>query len=440
MKYADTMNNKESQLVPADIIPLRDRGIRRTVAYAYEKSQFWRGRLLEAGMSLEDIRSTDMLMLRKIPLTHKADLADSGRDLWCVPPEQVVDVVTTRGTMGRPPMYPMTEADIHRLGYNEYLSFTCAGITPADVVLLAVTMDRCFMAGLAYYEGLRQIGATAVRVGSGSPAMLLSLVRRLRPTAIVSVPSFLRVIAAYASEQEVAIEPSPVTKLICIGEPVRGDDFALTPLAQELETTWGARVYSTYGATEIAGSLCECSAGCGGHLHPELLHIEILDDQGLPVPEGQVGEIVATTLGVEAMPLIRFCTGDISYSICQQCECGRWTPRIGPILGRKNQMLKIKGTTVYPAAAQRALETIPEVTEFVMIATSLDRLSDHLEVVVAVRSEVHEAKRRIEVHLQGELKVTPAVRIASVEEVAGLQGYGSLRKKRIFIDRRLELV
>ena len=438
MKHATGSSDKVLQLGQADIVRLRDRGIRRTVAYAHEKSQFWRGRLLEAGVSPEDIRSAEMLM--GIPLMHKADLVGAGRDLWCVPPKQVVDVVTTSGTTGRPTIYPLTESDIRRLGYNERLSFTCAGITPADVVLLAVTMDRCFMAGLAYYEGLRQIGAMAVRVGSGSPAMVLSLLRQIQPTAIVSVPSSLRVIAACAAEHGVAIASSPVTKLICIGEPVRDADFSPTPLAQELEAAWGARVYSTYGATEIAGSLCECSAGSGGHLHPELLHLEILDGQGLPVPAGQVGEIVATTLGVEAMPLIRFCTGDVSYLVDQQCACGRWTPRIGPILGRKDQMLKIKGTTVYPAAVQRALEAIPQVTGYVMIATSLARLSDHLEVVVAVRSEVHEPKQRIEGLLQGELKVTPAIRIAPVGEVAGLQESGGLRKKRVFIDRRPERV
>ena len=434
VKRANHIDDKEFHWEQADIVRARDRGIKRTVAHAYERSPFWRGRLSQAGLSPRDVESADALSA--IPLTHKADLADSGRDLWCVPLEQVVDVVTTSGTTGSPTMYPMTEADIHRLGYNEYLSFLCAGITPADVVLLAVTMDRCFMAGLAYYEGLRQIGATAVRVGSGSPAMLLSLVQRLGATAIVSVPSFLKVITTYAKEQKLVRESCPVTRLIGIGEPVRDAGLALTPLARDLEAAWGAQVYSTYGATEIAGSLCECAAGRGGHLHPELLHIEILDDRGRPVPQGQVGEIVATSLGVEAMPLLRFCTGDLSYVISEPCSCGRRTPRIGPILGRKHQMLKIKGTTVYPAAVQRALEAIPQVTEFVMIATSSDPLSDHLEVVAAVTREAHEAERRIETHLQGEIKVTPAVRIASIEEVTGLRGDGSLRKKRVFIDRR----
>ena len=434
MKHPNALSDKELGISQEDIVRDRDRAIRRTVAYAYENSRFWKGRLLEAGLSPKEVGSAEVLS--QIPLTHKSDLADSGRELWCVRPERVVDVVTTSGTTGRPTMYPMTEADIHRLGYNECLSFSCAEITSSDVVLLAVTIDRCFMAGLAYYEGLRQIGATAIRVGSGSPAMLLSLMSRLRPNAIVSVPSFLKVIANYAAEQKIALESSSVTKLICIGEPVRDTSFSLTPLAEELASTWGAQVYSTYGVTEIAGSLCECSAGLGGHLHPELLHIEILDEKGSPIGEGQVGEIVATTFGVEAMPLLRFCTGDLSYLTSEQCECGRWTPRIGPILGRKNQMLKIKGTTVYPSAVQQTLETIPQLINFVLIATSPNPLSDHLEVVVAIASDDHDAKGNIERHLQGHIKVTPVVRIASAEEVAGLQRSGGIRKKCIFIDRR----
>lgn len=434
MKRSNTVDNKEFQLEQADIARIRDQGIRRTVAYACQRSRFWQARLSAAGLNPSDIGSADALT--GVPLTRKADLADSGRDLWCVRPEEVVDIVTTSGTTGRATMYPMTEADIKRLGYNEYLSFTCAGITPDDVVLVAVTMDRCFMAGLAYYEGLRQIGATAVRVGSGSPALVLSLVKRLEPTAIVSVPSFLDIIATHAAEQDISLEASPVTRLICIGEPVRDANLAPTPLAQRVEAAWGARVYSTYGVTEIAGSLCECSAGRGGHLHPELLHIEILDGQGRPVPEGQVGEIVATTFGVQAMPLLRFCTGDLSCYTFQQCECGRRTPRIGPILSRKDQMLKIKGTTVYPAAVKQALDAIGLVAEYVLIATSPDTLSDHLEVVVAVTGEAHMAQRRIEACLQGDLKVTPAVRIASAEEIADLRGNGSARKKRVFIDRR----
>ena len=424
----------EESLSPDDIERLLDEGVARTVAYVHANSPFYREVLDNEGLSPGDIASTEDL--KRVPPTTKHDISRHGRRMWCVPPEKIVDIVTTSGTTGTPTLYPMTEADIHRLGYNEYLSFRCAGLTPSDVVLLAVTMDKCFMAGLAYFEGLRQIGAAVVRVGSGSPVMLLNLAERLRATAIVSVPSFLKRIAGYAAEAGFDLAGSTVEKAICIGEPVRGDDFELTPLCRQLTEAWGATLYSTYGVTEIATSLCECDAGQGGHLHPELLHVEILDEHGSPVPDGQVGEVVATTIGVEALPLLRFGTGDLAFMLRDRCPCGRWTPRLGPIVGRKNQMMKIKGTTVFPAAVVKALSSVEGIINYVMVATSPAPLEDELEIVVAVEGSEAGVCQRIRDVLRGSLKVTPSVRAAPVGDVLRLQDAENSRKKRVFVDRR----
>jgi phenylacetate-CoA ligase len=224
--------------------------------------------------------------------------------------------------------------------------------------------------------------------------------------------------------------------LVCIGEPVRTADWRLTPLGNYISQAWGATVYSTYGITELACSACECSAGKGGHLHPQLLHVEIVDDAGQPVPDGQLGQLVATTIGVEAMPLVRFTTGDVTFMTSQRCECGLWTPRIGPILGRREQAMKIKGTTVYPAAVQRALQGLDGVIDYVMIATAPTPLSDELEVVVAWRGEAGGATETISEKLRGELKVLPVVRLAGLAEIQAIQDSRELRKQRTFVDRR----
>src|SRR5690606_2425013 len=123
-----------------------------------------------------------------------------------------------------------------------------------------------------------------------------------------------------------------------------------------------------YGVTEIANSLCECDAGAGGHLHNEQLHIEIVDDNSQPVADGEIGEIVATTFGVEAMPLIRYRTGDCAAIFRESCSCGRNTPRLGPIVGRKNQKLKFKGASLFPSTLTLVLEESAEVESFVVIA------------------------------------------------------------------------
>jgi len=408
-----------------------DHGVAATVAYAREKSAFYREKL----KSLPEVQS--LADLAKLPLTTKEQVSKFNEQFWCVPPNQFVDVATTSGTTGVPTLYPLTQRDLDRLGLNEFLCFKRVGLSPADIAVLAVTIDRCFMAGLAYFEGLRLLGATSARVGAGSPAMLLSMVERLEATTIVSVPSFLKRVAIYAQQQKIDLAKSTVKKLVCIGEPVRTADWQLTLLGSSIAQSWGAAVYSTYGITELACSACECSAGQGGHLHPQLLHVEIIDDAGQPVPQGEPGQLVATTIGVEAMPLIRFATGDITFKTTQRCACGLSTPRIGPILGRKEQVMKIKGTTVYPAAVQRTLQGIDGILDYVLIATARTPLSDELEIVVALRGGVtNGAQEMICEKLRGELKVLPAVRLADLAEIQAIQDSRELRKQRTFVDRR----
>ena len=424
----------ESALSPDDIARMLDTGVLAAAAYAYEHSPFYRRFFVDAELTPGDITCAADLV--RLPLTVKDDLGGPALDFWAVPLERVVDIATTSGTTGVPTLYPLTLKDMQRLALNEYLSFRCAGLTPNDVVLLAVTMDRCFMAGLAYFEGLKWIGATTVRIGSGPPGMLLSFLERLQPTVIVSVPSFLKKVAQYARDHNVSLADSPVKKLVCIGEPVREKDFSLNSLGRQLTDLWTARLYSTYALTELATSFCECDMGCGGHVHPSLVYVEILDDAGAPVPDGETGEIVATPLGINAMPLLRFATGDRSFITRERCACGRWTPRLGPILGRKSQLMKIKGTNVYPAAVQRILDGIPDIIDYVMIVKAPSTLSDELTLMVAVKGDPSAAREHIENQLQAELKVKPSVQVTALSDVEHLQGVHALRKKRVFIDQR----
>jgi phenylacetate-CoA ligase len=425
-----TAKDIEPDLNTQQIKQISDAGISAAVAYAGQHSPFYRQKLIAA----PEVRTASDL--QSLPLTTKHELSQSNEQFWSTTRESFVDLCTTSGTTGIPSLYPLTGPDLDRLAFNEYLCFRRVGLSPGDAVVLAVTMDKCFMAGLAYFQGLRRLGVTAIRVGAGSPAMLLSMIERLRPTAIVSVPSFLKRVGEYANQQGFNLAESTVRKLICIGEPVRQSDWKLTSLGSHIANQWNAQVFSTYGITELASSFCECPAGKGGHLHPQLLHAEIIDDAGHPLPDGQEGQLVATTIGVQAMPLIRFATGDITFITNEKCECGLQTARIGPILGRKDQAMKIKGTTVYPAAVQRALQNIEQIIDYVMIATAPTALSDELEIVVACRGESAGALESIREKLRGDLKVLPTVRIANLQEIQTLGDSRELRKQRVFIDRR----
>jgi len=372
------------------------------------------------------------LALPQVPLLDKATLSERNLDFLCVPRERIVEIVTTSGTTGAPMLWMLTEADVRRLARNEKISFECAGLTPRDTVLVAVALDRCFMAGLAYWLGLREIGCGIVRTGAAAPLLVLEMIQRASPTAIVGVPSFLRIVADKAREAGISLRESSVKKLICIGEPIRDASFQLNHSGAALESAWGAKVYSTYGVTELANSLCECEAGQGGHLHEDQLHIEILDETGQPVLDGVVGEIVATTFGVEAMPVIRYRTGDCAAMFRGPCDCGRTTPRLGPIIGRKNQKLKFKGTSLYPATLAAVLEQEEGVESFVIIARKEDELSDAVEVLIHGAALVA-ALREV---FQARAKITPEIRHATQEEIESLQLPPQARKRRTFVDLR----
>ena len=370
--------------------------------------------------------------LEELPTVDKTILSERNLDFLCVPRERIVEIVTTSGTTGQPLLWMLTESDLQRLASNETISFGCVGLTAQDTVLVAVAMDRCFMAGLAYWLGLRELGCGVVRVGAASPISVLEMIARTQPTAIVGVPSFLRLVADKARETGFDLAGCSVKSAVCIGEPVRDGAFNLNTSGRAIADAWDAKVFATYGVTELANSFCECAAGTGGHLHAEQLHVEILDDHGRPVADGEVGEVVATTFGVEAMPLIRYRTGDCAALFRAPCACGRTTPRLGPVLGRKNQKLKFKGASLFPSTLATVLEETPGVEAFVIIARRESELSDAIEVLVygtASTATLREA-------FQARAKIAPQIRQTSPEEIAALQLPPQARKPRTFVDLR----
>jgi phenylacetate-CoA ligase len=425
---------REERLTPEQIDALQGHAWGETVRYAASQSPFYREHFRRAGLCE---REPPPLSRREcIPPIDKTVLSGHAEAFLCVPRHQVVDLVTTSGSTGHPLVVPLTERDLHRLALGEYQSFRCAGLSAEDTVILAVTLDRCFVAGMAYYLGLRQLGCAVVRVGPATPAMHFDLLSRTQATAIVGVPSFLGRLADKAAEAGVDLTSQRVRRAVCIGEPVRREDFTLNAPGAALERRWNAKIFSTYGVTELAASLCECEAGCGGHLHPELLFLEALDEAGQPVPDGQVGELTATTFGVEAMPLIRYRTGDFAALHRAPCRCGRRTLRIGPIVGRTGHKLKLKGTTLFPSTLKAVLDVVSGVSAFVILARRESDLSDSVEVRVACAGDPDPVLRALRERFQGEAKVTPRITPASLEDIEAWQMPEGARKRRYFVDLR----
>ena len=399
------------------IVMCTNRLLQRHVRYCYERSAFYRARFDHLGLSVEDIR--DVTDLSRLPFTTKTDLAEHGDALLCVEPHHVVDICQTSGTTGAPIALLQTEQDLQRLAYNEHSCFAAAGLTAADRVIIACAMGRCFMAGLAYFEGLRRMGATAIRIGAGRPTILADAIRVHKPSAIVGVPSNLLQTGKLLRSR--GIEPSQlgVARLIGIGEPVREADLSLSALGRRLEDLWHAQMLGTYASTEMATSFAECDHGSGGgHVLADLIVVEIVDEAGHPAAPGKPGEVVATPLQVTGMPLLRLKTGDIATLLPEPCACGRNTPRIGPVLGRKAQMLKVQGTTLYPAAVFAALQEIEQVRNYYLEIYQDYELSDRPRVVVGLEQDATVTQEQIAARICGRVRVTLEVATATPEEVA----------------------
>jgi phenylacetate-CoA ligase len=180
----------------------------------------------------------------------------------------------------------------------------------------------------------------------------------------------------------------------------------------------------------------ECGVGKGGHHNPELVIIELLDDNNQPVPDGEPGEVTITTLGVEAMPLIRYKTGDICRYEKAPCSCGRNTLRLSPVIGRKKQMIKFKGTTLYPPVLFDILASIDEIKDYVTEVSTNAIGMDELLIHVLPTNYSEENDRKIRSLLQAKLRVIPSIKYASAQEIQRMQFVEGGRKMVRFIDRR----
>lgn len=440
MPFIDT-NASTSMLLPEietksklEIKTFQEQALIQHLAYLKAHSKFYNKFFELHSIAIEQIKTLEDLT--KIPPTTKEDLQNHNSDFICVEPQKIIDYTTTSGTLGDPVTFVLTENDLQRLAYNESISLACAGGNSTEIYQLMTTIDRRFMAGLAYFLGARKMGAGMVRVGSGIPELQWDTIQRIAPTAIIAVPSFILKLIDYAEANAIELSKTSIKKAICIGEPIRNSEFELNTLGKRITHKWPIELYSTYASTEMGAAFTECEHKRGGHHHPELLIVEFLDEQNNPVKEGESGEITITTLGVEGMPLLRFKTGDVAVYDSSACACGRTTLRLGPILGRKKQMIKYKGTSLYPSAFYDILNHLSHVENYVVEAHTNEIGTDEIVIRIGCRYIPENFETEIKDHFRAKLRVSPAVILSSVEEINKLQFSGTSRKPQIFIDFR----
>ena len=423
----------------------QDEKLRKAVLYLKEHSPYYQRLFEKCHININNIRQIEDLV--NIPFTDKKDLQLFNEDFLCVPKEKVIDYITTSGTLGEPVTFGCTEIDLQRLAYNEKKSFSCAGLHPGNILQLMTTIDKRFMAGLAYFLGIRELGASIIRVGNGIPELQWDTIMRIKPDSIMCVPSFIPHLIQYAEEHDIDYKNSSIKKIIGIGEGLRNQNFSLNLLGQQIKSKWDVQLFATYSSTEMGSTFSECEYGCGGHVHPELIIVEIIGEDNMPVADGDIGEVVITTLGVEGMPLLRFRTGDMCAKIVEPCRCGRNSYRLTPLVGRKNNMIKLKGTTLYPPAINDILDNTDYVQNYVIYVQDSEAGTDDVVVKVGLKADalarrkafvensgaiVEDLKNRFRAHL----RVSPKVEIHSVAKIQAINFPPKTRKPVKFIDLR----
>lgn len=398
--------------------------------YVLEHSKYYQDLFRDQGIAAEDIR--DLASFGNIPTTTKEDFQAYNDRFLCVSRTDVVDYVTTSGTLGDALTLALTERDLQRLAHNEADAFRVAGVTSEDIIQITTTLDRRFMAGMAYFLGARKLGAAVVRSGVGAPGFQWDTIIRIQPTVLICVPSFLVKLLDYAEASGIDFKGCSIKKVICIGEPIRNQDFSFNALGEKITSRWQVELYSTYASTEMATAFTECSHGRGGHHLEDLIHVECEAENG----QENVGEVIVTPLGIEGMPILRYRTGDICEFHREICSCGRTSLRLGPVIGRKAQMMKFKGTTLFPSSIMNVLNEVDGIGSFQIEVSTNELGLDHVAVKVAGKELQESVLENLRQKFTASLRVTPEILVTDPYELGKLILPEKARKPVLFVDRR----
>lgn len=398
-------------------------------SYWLKQNNFFKQRLNDVGIYRPEDFKLDLL--QSIPTCTKATISEHLEEI-ITKDIRIADFCTTSGSTGNPMTVPLTHSDIERLALNESLSFISAGIGKNDILMLCTTVDRTFMAGLAYLEGARKLKIPMVRAGIDNPAAHWDYINRFGVTAMIAVPSYIIKLLAYAEEACIDPNQTSVKKIICIGEPIRDAENNTTPVAKKINQLWDVKLYFTYASTEMQTAFTDCEYNNGGHHIPGLIIAEFLDEKGIPVKEGEPGELTITHLGVEGLPLLRFRTGDICKPITEKCKCGRESLRIQTVISRKNDLIKFKGTTIYPSMIIQLLNPIKAITDFIVIAEKDEYGHDLLSIWVNSLGNDNLWKSEVEAMI----RVKPQWLNVTQEVIEEVRNKRPSRKLLKFIDLR----
>jgi phenylacetate-CoA ligase len=362
---------------------LQDERLRFVVGYVYERVPFYRQRLDEAGVDPKAFGG--LKDLPKLPFTRKDHLRENYPfGLFAVPREEVARIHASSGTTGKPTVVGYTKKDLQVFAEVVARSLAAAGARPGMMLHNAYGYGL-FTGGLGLHGGAEALGMTVVPVSGGMTERQVMLIQDFRPEVISCTPSYAQTLAEEFRKRGVSPEALSLEYAVLGAEPWT------EAIRKQVDEGLGVRSTNIYGLSEIIGPgvANECvEERQGSHIWEDHFLPEVVDpDTGEPLPEGKVGVLVLTNLTKEAMPLLRYWTGDLTFLTYEPCACGRTHVRMGPILGRTDDMLIIRGVNVYPTQVEAVLLGIPEVVPYYQIVVRREGTLDEAELKVEVSED-----------------------------------------------------
>ncbi|NCC24221.1 MAG: phenylacetate--CoA ligase [Deltaproteobacteria bacterium] len=408
----------------ARILELQAVRLKNTV-YQATRAPFYRERLAREGIRIQDVATAEDI--RKLPFTTKEDLrAQYPYGLLAVPLKHLVRLHASSGTTGSPTVIFHTAGDLNTWAELVARCMFMVGIRPNDV-FQNMSGYGLFTGGLGIHYGAERLGCLTIPAGAGNSKRQIKLLQDFRVTAIHIIPSY----ALHLGTVFTSLDFDP--KLLSLRIALIGAEPHTDATRKRIEDIYGLKAFNSYGLSEMNGPgvAFECGAQNGMHLWEDSYLAEIVDPETLePVPDGQIGELVLTTLTREGMPIIRYRTRDLTRFLPGECPCGRQHRRIDRILGRADDMFIVKGVNIYPMQIENVLMSMPEVGQNYLIILEKKGFLDQVRVKVEIREEffvedmrvLSALQAKIASRLRDEILITPKVDLVEPNTLPSSEG------------------
>ncbi len=418
--------NEHIECMPVEQMrELQARRLQDTVFRVYQNVPFYKKKMQEMGIAPEDIRNIDDINL--LPFTTKDDLRENyPYGLFAAPMSEIIRIHASSGTTGKPTVVGYTRNDITNWSEVAARALVCAGADSRSVVQVAYGYGL-FTGGLGMHYGVEKLGGSVIPISGGNTKRQIMIMKDFGTTILCCTPSYALFIAEVM--EEMGIDP----KELKLKSAILGAEPWSEEMRRDIESKLGILAIDIYGLSEITGPgvSCECDRQVGMHINEDMFFPEIISPDTLaPVADGELGELVFTTILKEGIPLIRYRTRDITMLERDVCDCGRTSVRMHKVMGRSDDMLIIRGVNVFPTQIESVLDRFPELSLNYVIYVTREKSVDMLEVKVELSEslvsdevkEIEKLQQKIAAEIHAVLNINVKVTLVGPKTIERSEG------------------